>query len=117
MLVRTLAPKGWIEGSHIDWRRERVSAMTLDSRRGWLVRSHVGLEENETFFIRVWKPPLSSTRVLKTLRGSLKGKIKKGQYPLVVGLSGYNFLLEVLNIPQKKSMEETNDDFHGHISY
>ena len=32
--------------------------------------SSVG-EENETFFIRVWKP-LPSRRVLKTLRGSPK---------------------------------------------
>ena len=45
-------------------------------------------EENETFFIKVWKP-LSSRHVLKTLRGSLKGKVQRGQYLLAVGLGGY----------------------------
>ena len=44
-------------------------------------------EENETFFIRVWKP-LPSRCVLKTLRGSLKGKAHKGQYLLAVGELG-----------------------------
>ena len=38
-------------------------------------------EENETFFIRVWKS-LLSRRVLKTLRGSPKGKTQRGQYLL-----------------------------------
>ena len=33
-------------------------------------------EENEAFFIRVWKP-LPSRHVLKTLRGSSKGKALK----------------------------------------
>ena len=37
-------------------------------------------EENEAFFIRTWKP-LPSRRSLKTLRGSLKGKARKKQYP------------------------------------
>ena len=36
-------------------------------------------KENEAFFIRVWKP-LLSRRVLKTLRGSPKGKAQRGQY-------------------------------------
>ena len=44
-------------------------------------------EENETFFIRVWKP-LTSKHVLTTFRGSLKGK---GQYLLVVGLDHYKW--------------------------
>ena len=42
-------------------------------------------EENETPFIRVWKP-LPSIRVLKTLRGSSKEKAQQGQYLLAVGL-------------------------------
>ena len=45
-------------------------------------------EENETLFIRVWKL-LPSRRVLKTLKGSSKGKAQRGQYRLVVGLSCY----------------------------
>ena len=38
------------------------------------VRSRIGWEENKTFFIRVWKP-LTSRRILKTLRGSPKRTI------------------------------------------
>ena len=34
--------RGWIGGSHIDWRRERVSVSTLDLEREWIVRSHIG---------------------------------------------------------------------------
>jgi len=45
----------------------------------------VQLQENESFFIRVWKP-FSSIRFLKTLRGSSKGKVQKGQYLLAVDL-------------------------------
>ena len=37
-------------------------------------------EENETFFVRVWKP-LPSKRILKILRESLKGKAQRGQCP------------------------------------
>ena len=47
-------------------------------------------EENEAFFIRVRKP-LPSKRVLKTLRGILKGKAQRGQYLLVVGLGCYKW--------------------------
>ena len=42
---------------------ERVPARTLGLEEGWIVRFHIG-EENETFFIRVWKL-LSSRHVLK----------------------------------------------------
>ena len=45
-------------------------------------------KENETFFIKVWKP-LPSKRVLKTLRGSPKGKAQRGQYLLAVSLGYY----------------------------
>ena len=44
------------------------------------------LERGIAFFIRMWKPH-PSTRVLKTLRGSPKGKTQRGQYLLAVGLS------------------------------
>ena len=47
-------------------------------------------EENETPFVRVWKP-LPSRRVLKTLRESLKGKAQRGQYLLAVCLSCYKW--------------------------
>ena len=56
------------------------------------MRSHIGWEKNEASFIRVWKP-LPSRLVLKTLRGSPKGKIQRGQYLLAVGLGRYKFPL------------------------
>ena len=43
-------------------------------------------EENETPFIRVWKP---ADAFLKTLRGNPKGKIQRGQYLLAMCLGGY----------------------------
>ena len=59
-------------------------------QRGWIVRSHIGWGGDEAFFIRVWKP-LLSRRVLKTLKGSPKGKGQEGQYLLAVGLSCYKW--------------------------
>ena len=47
-------------------------------------------EKNETFFIREWKP-LTSRHVLKTLRGSPKGKACRRQYLLAVGLGCYKW--------------------------
>ena len=46
-------------------------------------------EENEKFF-RVWKP-LSSIRILKTLRENSKGKAQRGQYLLDVCLGRYKW--------------------------
>ena len=40
------------------------------------------------FFIRVWKS-FPNRRVLKTLRGSRKGKVQRGQYLSAVGLNCY----------------------------
>ena len=34
--------RGGLGWSHFEWRRERVSARTLDSEEGWIVRSHIG---------------------------------------------------------------------------
>ena len=45
-------------------------------------------EKNKAFLLRVWKP-LFSRHVLKTLRGSPKGKTQRGQYLLTVGLGCY----------------------------
>ena len=42
-------------------------------------------EENETFFIRVWKP----------LTGSLRGKVQRGQYLLAVGLELLQMVTEL----------------------
>ena len=99
--------------SHIDRRKERVSARTLASkgvncdiphrlergtnasenvasRRGWIVRSHIGWRgERSIFFIRVWKPILSR-HVLKTLRGSSEGKAQRRQYLLAVRLGWFS---------------------------
>ena len=73
--ARTLGPKwGWIGGSHIDWRRKQVLARTLGPEGGGLWDPTSVGEDNETFFIRVWKP-LTSGHVLKTLRESPKRTI------------------------------------------
>jgi len=62
--MRRLSPKeGWTQGG--------VPARMLGPKRGWIVRSHIGWEENRVFFIRGWKP-LPSRHVLKTL--NLEGK-------------------------------------------
>ena len=45
-------------------------------------------EGNKAFLVRVWKP-LPSRRVLRTLRGSPKGKAQGGQHQLAVGLGCY----------------------------
>ena len=90
--IRTWASRGgrgWIGGSHINWRRERVPVRTLVPKGGGLWDPTSIGKENETFFIRVWKP-LPSRRVLKTLRGSPKGIAQRGQYLLMVGLGYYN---------------------------
>ena len=34
--------RGWIGGSHIHWRRERVPTRILGPKGGWIVRSHIG---------------------------------------------------------------------------
>ena len=80
---------GWIVRAHIDWRGEQVSVRTLGPEVGWIVRSHVSWRGDEGLFIRVLKP-LSSRRILKTLREKSKGKVQRGQYLLTVGLSCYS---------------------------
>ena len=52
------------------------------------VRSISVGEENEAFFIRVWKS-LPNRRIVKILRGIPKGKAQRGQYVLAVGLGCY----------------------------
>ena len=90
-LVRTLGPEGErIVRSHIDWREEWVPTRTLVPKRGGLWDPTSVGNENKTFFIRVWKP-LPSIRILKTLRGSPKGKAQRGQYLLAVGLGYYKW--------------------------
>ena len=62
------------------------------------MRSQVGWRGERTLFIRVRKP-LPSRCILKTLRGSPKGKTKREQYLLAVGLGGYSishFLLDLI---------------------
>ena len=68
----------------------RCVSEEIEPRRGvdCEIPNPVG-EENETFFIRLWKP-LSSIRVLKTLRGSPKGKAQRGQYRLAMGFIHYS---------------------------
>jgi len=59
------APKGVdLVGSHINWRKERVLVRTLGPEGGGLGYPTLVGEENETPFIRVWKP-FPSRRVLK----------------------------------------------------
>ena len=59
---------------------------------GRCVSEEAERERTKHFFIRVWKP-LPSQHVLKTLRGSLKGKAQRGQYLLAVGLGRYNLIM------------------------
>ena len=58
--------------------------------------SHIGWGGEQTLFIRVWKPS-PTKRVLKTLRGSSKGKAQREQYLLAVSLGRYNLLAIDLN--------------------
>ena len=48
----------------------------LDPEERWIVRSHIGWAENETFFINAWKPP-SRRRMLKNLEGKLERESPK----------------------------------------
>ena len=82
--------RGWIGKSYIDWRRERVPKRTLNPEGKWIVRPHMVGEEDETFFIRVWKP-LPNIYVLKTSRGSPREKVQTGQYLLAVNLGCYKW--------------------------
>ena len=94
MPARMLGPEGGgLGGSHIDWRRERVSARTLGPTSVQ--------EENETFFIRVWKP-FPSIYVLKTLRGSPKGKPKETIF-VIGGFGLLQKLLEIKYVNDKSS--------------
>ena len=68
-------------------------------------------EENKAFFIRVWKP-LSSRHVLKTLRGSPKGKTQTGQYLLGVGLDHYKWYQR--QTPCNVSKRRLNPEGGGH---
>ena len=71
----------------VDWgvlhRLERGTSASKDAGTRRRVDCEIPLvgEDNKAFFGRVWKP-LPSKHVLKTLRGSSKGKAQRGQYPL-----------------------------------
>ena len=81
MPARRLGPEG-------GWTRGGVPTRTLGLEGVDLDPTSIG-EENDTLFIRVWKP-LPSKRILKTLRESPKGKVQRGQYLLVVSLDHYS---------------------------
>ena len=55
--------------SHIDWRKERVSARTLGPEGGWIVMSHIGWRGEQ--------PPSPSRRVLKSWGEARKRKPKE----------------------------------------
>ena len=59
---------------------ERCASEDAGPLRGWIVSSHIG-----------WRGERNIPHVLKTLRGSLKGKAQGGQYLLAVGC---NMVLE-----------------------
>ena len=68
---------GWIwRRSHIDWRKERVSARTLGPKGGGLWCPTLVGEENKPPFIRVWKPS-PNIHVLKPWEEARKGKPKE----------------------------------------
>ena len=60
----------------------------IGSRRGWIVRSHIGWGGEQSIIYNVWTP-FPSRYILKTLRGSPKEKAQRGQYLLTVGLGRY----------------------------
>ena len=91
---RTISPSGGLE----------LLQMVLDPDIGWcasevvrplgggggVVRTHIGWREERTIpYKRVETSP-QWTR-FKTLRGSLVGKVQRGQYLRVVGLSCYTW--------------------------
>ena len=70
---------------------KRVLAKTLRPEGGWIVRSHIGWSrELNTIYKGVETSP--SKRVLKTLRGSPKMKVQRGQYLLAVDFGRYKAL-------------------------
>ena len=76
-----------LEGKVQKW--QYLLAVDLNCYNLWDPTS-VGEEENKTFFIRAWKLLLSRP-VLKTLKGSPKGKAQREQYLLAVGLGRYKW--------------------------
>ena len=79
VLARTLSPKRSGLGCPTSIGEGNSASENAALNEGWIVRSKSVGEENETFFIKVWKP-LPSRRV----SGSSKGKIQRGQYLLIV---------------------------------
>ena len=77
MPVMTLAQNGgWIWGrSHIDWRKERVSARTLGPEGGWIMMSYIGWGGEQTIIYKGVKT-FPHHMHFKALRGSPKGKEK-----------------------------------------
>ena len=58
--------KGWIEGSHIDWRRKRVPTKMLGPKGVDLGRSHIGWGGERNIVYKDVKL-FPSRRVLRTL--------------------------------------------------
>ena len=91
MPVMTLGPEqGWIEGPTLIGEGNESQQRHWAPKEGGLWDPTSVGEENEAFFTRVWKP-LPSKHILKTLRGSPKGKTQRGQYRLAVGLGCYKW--------------------------
>ena len=83
MLVRTLGPEGgggFGRGSHINCRRERVPARTLGPKGGVDCEIPLRLGKRTKHLLKGYG------YILKTVRGNLKGKAQKEQYPLCSSL-------------------------------
>ena len=65
--------RGWTGESHIDWRREQVSARTLGLEGGWIVRSHVSWGGKRSILYKGMETSPMQTR-FKNLEGNLKRK-------------------------------------------
>ena len=83
-----------------------MSASSLGPKEGWIVDPTSIGEENETPFIRVWKP-LPSRDIVKTLRESPRGKAQRGQYRLSVGLG--SCIYTSLKFTSHKGFMSTNN--------
>jgi len=66
------------------WKKGTSASEEARPQRGMDCEIPHWLRRRTKHFVKVWKP-LTSRRVLKTLRGSPKGKAQRGQYLLAIG--------------------------------
>ena len=80
----------------LEKKKKTSASKNVGPQRGVNCEISHRLGRRTTPFIKVWKH-LTSRRVLKTLRGNLKGKAEKGQY-LLLDWDRYPMWITVLNL-------------------